>query len=128
MSGQAQNSNGKGTSRSGGLTFDDIRELIIRELRAEALPNDEQDTLMQAVSEMLMERATLELMKSIPPEVLVEFAEDDKDLQDPANAGLFMERVATKVPNAHDIVVTAIKDGLKDYQGYLDKELARDTQ
>ena len=80
---------------------------------------------MQVVGEALMERATLALMKSAPPELLIEFSEEGKDPRNPADTELFMQRIAERVPNAQDTVVAAIREGLADYQQYLDKELAK---
>jgi hypothetical protein len=113
------------TSTNAGLTFDDIRELIVRELRAEGLSKVEQDTLMQQVSEALMERATFALMKSAPPELLLELGQEGKDPHNPEDAAFFMQRIMQSVPNAQGIVVDAIKAGLFDYQQYLDGELAK---
>lgn len=105
------------------LTSDQVREIVIRELRAEELTKDEQDKLMQMVGEALMERATLELMKDVPKEVLIEISEDDKDLNDPDTVARMMQQIAHHVPEAENIVVNAIRAGLQDYQEHLDNEI-----
>lgn len=118
-------SNVGGTSGQDSTLLDDIRPLIIQELRAESLAPAEQDQLIVEIGEALLERATMALMESLPSEVLIEFSAEEKKLQDPETARSFMQRVAEHVPDAQGIVIAAIKEGLKDYQTYLDEEMAR---
>ena len=127
MTNQQTNSNSGSVGQQTLLSFGAIRDTIIRELRAESLLPAEQDKLIQEVGEALIERATLALMKSAPPELIVEFSEDGKDPRDPANANSFMQRIMQDVPDAQEVVANEIKAGLLDYQEYLDKELAKNS-
>ncbi len=128
MSARTNSDSGNASQPATAPTFDDVRDIVTRELRADNLSKAEQDTLMQQVGEALWERATFALMKNVPLEVFVEMSEAKKDPKNPADIAFFMQRISQHVPNAQDIIVNAIKAGLADYQEYLDKELAKSGQ
>lgn len=106
-------------------TFDDVRNLIIRELRADGLSEAEQNKLMQEVGSALIERVSLALMRHVPPEVLVKYGDTDVDMQKPDNAVAFLQSVTEHVPDMDAVVTKELKAGLKAYQDFLDKKVAQ---
>jgi hypothetical protein len=105
----------------------DIRELIIKELRAEALSPEEQETLMKEVQSALLERASLAIMRRVPPEILAEMSEEELMPKDPESANAIMQKLAAHVPDIEAVVTKELQDGLKAYQDYLDNEVEKVT-
>lgn len=101
--------------------FAEIRKIVISELRAEELSSGQQETLMKEVGEALLERATVVLLKEVPPEVLLELAEEDVDPEDPKNADAFLQKISPYVPNMQEILEREVKAGMQAYHEFLDK-------
>ena len=106
----------------------DIRGLIIKELRAEALNSEEQETLMQEVQSALLERVSLAIVRRIPPEVLAQISEEELLPKDAESASAVMQKLAEHVPDIEAVVTKELQDGLKSYQDYLDKEVEKAIQ
>ncbi len=106
----------------------DIRELIIKEPRAEALSPEEQETLIKEVQSALLERASLAIMRLVPPEVLAEMSEEELMPKDAESASVVMQKLAAHIPDIEAVVTKELQNGLKAYQDYLDKEVEKATR
>lgn len=91
---------------------EELRKRIIAELNIGHLTNEEQETVINKVSEVLMKRATLEVMRRIPEDQLDEL---DKLTEAEDGAGI-QKLVAKYVPNVEEVVTQAAKDGLAEHK------------
>ncbi len=106
------------------IVFENIRPVVARELRAEGLSSEQQNTLMQEVGEALLERVTTALLKQIPLGVLLEFTEKQEDSAEavPADVEEVLKMISQHVPNAEEIIQNEVKAGLQAYHSYLDAQ------
>lgn len=109
------------SNNSKAISFDEVRELVIRELRAGKLSKNEQDALMQKVGDALLERAMYGLLNRVPAEKLIELSEDDMKPDDPEKFAQFLQMLASYVPNMQEVIEEEIRAGMKSYQDFLDK-------
>jgi ATP phosphoribosyltransferase len=97
-----------------------IHARIVAELEIDHLTTEEQDQIVQALGEVLLERATYEVMKLIPEheyETLDTFAEEGKD-------GDMQELIKKYVGNIENIVAQAVQDGIAEHKRLVAEEVA----
>jgi hypothetical protein len=96
--------------------IDALREKIVSELQADALPEEEQNQLIVDLTDALLERATLTLMSKLPPEVLNDVA-DNEELQ--ADAAAMEALYRQHVPDMDAVVQAAFQEGIAVYKNSL---------
>jgi hypothetical protein len=91
---------------------DQLRERIVAELNIGHLASDEQEHVINKVSEVLLKKATFEVMRRIPGDVL-----DELDrLADKEDAEAVRTLVRQHVPDVDDVVARAAKEGLDEHK------------
>ncbi|MFM2414848.1 MAG: hypothetical protein RI911_541 [Candidatus Parcubacteria bacterium] len=97
-----------------------IHARIVAELEIDHLTPAEQDQIVEALGEVLLERATYEVMRHIPEseyETLDTFAEQGKEAE--------MQALIQKyVSNIEHIVAQAVQDGIAEHKRLVAEEVA----
>lgn len=104
--------------------FEQIRPIIVRELRAEGLTPEQQDTLMKEVGEALLQRVTTALLKKVPPSALFSIGElggDDTELLEKDQEQV-LRLLSQYAPDAEEVIQTEVQAGLQAYHAYLDSQ------
>ncbi len=98
----------------------DIHARIIEELSIGHLTPQEQDQIVEALGEVLLERATYEVMRSIPEseyETLDALTEQGRDAD--------MQAIIRKyVPHIEEVVARAVQDGIAEHKRLVSEEVA----
>jgi Protein of unknown function (DUF5663) len=101
------------------LNQDDVRGRIVAELEIDHLTQEEQDQIVEALGEVLLERATFEVMRLIPEseyETLDELTEAGRDED--------MQAIIRKyVPNVEEVVAQAVQDGIDEHKRLVAEEV-----
>ena len=100
---------------------EELRKRIVAELNIGHLTDDEQEKVINKVSEVLMKRATLEVMRRIPEDQL-----DELDKLTEAEDGAGIQKLGAKyVPNVEEVVTQAAKDGLAEHKRLVTELVAK---
>ncbi len=94
------------------LNLEELKARIIAELNIGHLPAEEQDQVINTVSQVLLKRATLAIMQRIPAEKLDEL---DK-LSDAQDSAAIQKLVAEYVPDAEAVATQAAQEGLAEHK------------
>jgi ATP phosphoribosyltransferase len=101
------------------LNPEDIRATIVTELQIDHLSEDEQNQIVEALGEVLLERATYEVMRNIPEseyETLDKLTEEGRDED--------MQAIIRKyVPNVEAVVAQAVQDGIAEHKRLVMEEV-----
>jgi ATP phosphoribosyltransferase len=99
----------------------EIRTRIIEDLDLAHLSKDEQDQVIEALGEVLLERATYEIMRRIPDEdleALDALAEDGTD-------EAMQEAIKKHVPDVEQVVMNAVREGIEEHKRLVAEEMER---
>jgi ATP phosphoribosyltransferase len=92
---------------------------IVEELHIEHLTTEEQNQIVEALGEVLLERATYEVMRNIPEseyETLDKLTEEGRDED--------MQAIIRKyVPNVEAVVAQAVQDGIAEHKRLVMEEV-----
>lgn len=100
-----------------------VRAMMIAELQIDHLSPDEQDTIINALGEMLLERATYAVMSMVPDSeyaLLDTYAEQGDDTSLQAHISKF-------VPNVEQVVASAVRDGIAEHKRLVAEEVAKQS-
>jgi ATP phosphoribosyltransferase len=101
------------------LNPEDIRATIVAELAIDHLTTEEQDQIVEALGEVLLERATYEVMRQIPEheyEALDSLTEQGRDED--------MQAIIRKyVPEVEAVVAQAVQDGIAEHKRLVMEEV-----
>ncbi len=93
---------------------------IVAELAIDHLSQEEQDQIVEALGEVLLERATYEVMRAIPEseyEALDKFTEEGREED--------MQLVIRKyVPNVEEVVARAVQEGITEHKRLVAEEVS----
>lgn len=90
----------------------ELRNKIITELNIGHLSAEEQEEVIAAVSDMLVKKVTLEVMRLIPDGAQKELDE----LADKGDIEELQKIVAVYVPNIQEVVTRAAQEGLAEHK------------
>jgi len=102
------------------MSQDEIKAKIVAELNIGHLADEEQTEIVSGLSQVLLDGATLAVMKSVPEEELRRVDELTEAGQGEAAQALILKAV----PNAQEVMMQAISDGLNEYK----QRLAADSE
>ena len=98
----------------------DIHARIVAELQIDHLSQEEQDQIVEALGEVLLERATYEVMRVIPEseyETLDRLTAEGREED--------MQAIIKRyVPNVEQIVAQAVQDGIAEHKRLVSEEVA----
>lgn len=102
------------------LNVEELKAKIIAELGIENLPESEQLTIINDVSQMLLRRATFAIMRLLPPEVVdeVDRLTEAKDLKG------VRALVLKHVPNVEEVAVQAARTALDEHKQLVAEQAA----
>lgn len=94
------------------LNAEQVRDLIIQDLNIGHLSKKEQDEIIEGLNEVLQKRATIEVLKHMPESAAARLsALIDAEKQEEAQ-----KFIREMVPNAQDIVIQAMRDGIQEHK------------
>ncbi len=94
------------------LDKEQLRSQIVAELNIAHLEPDEQENVINKVSEVLLKKATFEVMRRIPADAL-----DELDrLADSDDAEAVRALVKQHVPDVDSVVADAAREGLEEHK------------
>ncbi|MBI5456202.1 hypothetical protein HY969_00510 [Candidatus Kaiserbacteria bacterium] len=94
------------------ITPEDLRSLIIAELSLGHLSENEQDQIIGELGRVLLDRATLEVMKLVPSEAF-EVVDELIDKEMYADA---QELIQKHVPNMETVMMEAVRAGIEEHK------------
>lgn len=99
----------------------DMKAIMVAELQIEHLQPEEQDALIEAIGEMLLERATYAVMSAVPE---TEYATLDAYAEKGDDASL-QAHISKFVPNVEQVVAQAVRDGIAEHKRLVAEEVAK---
>jgi hypothetical protein len=96
-----------------------MRAQIIAELNLEHLSEAEQNDIIEALGDVLLERATSAVMAQVPED---RFAELD-DLAEHATDGVLQDKLRELVPHIENVVATAVREGIAEHKRLVEEEM-----
>jgi ATP phosphoribosyltransferase len=97
----------------------EVRDRIVSELQIGHLAREEQDQIVEALGEVLLERATYEVMRRIPES---EFERLDQMTESGDDEGI-QKVIRTHVPNVEEVVGQAVQDGIAEHKRLVAEEV-----
>jgi len=94
------------------ISSEEIKKNIITELNIGHLTEEEQTSVVSALSDVLLERATLSVFQTLSEEELLridELTESGKEKE-------AQELVLQLVPQSQEIILQAVREGLTEYK------------
>lgn len=104
---------------------EELRALIVDELRLQGLSTDAQNSAIQTVSNALLERASLAVLSRLPIETVEELSKLSSD--EKADA-IISEALKSKAKEMQEVIQETLRDGLKKYHEFLDTEMKTDAR
>lgn len=105
------------------LRAEELRAQIIAELSLEHLSEEEQNQIIESLGEVLLERATYEVLERIPEEKM-----DELDaLGEHGSDTLLQEKIREYVPNIEEVVAQAVKDGIAEHKRLVAEQMEQGT-
>jgi hypothetical protein len=101
---------------------DALRTQIIVELSLEHLSEEEQNEIIDSLGEVLLERATFEVMEMIPEdqmEVLDGLADTGTDLD-------IQNKIREFVPNVEEVIANAVREGIAEHKALVAEEMQKE--
>lgn len=101
-----------GVMGAGGIDPQQLKQQIIEELNIGHLTESEQNQIIEMLGDVLLERATYEVMQLIPEgnmkelDVLAEHASDT----------LLQQKIREFVPNVEEVVADAVRAGIEEHK------------
>jgi hypothetical protein len=111
------------TSVVAGLDPEALRVQIIKELNIGHLLESEQNQIIEALGDVLLERATYEVMQQIPESSMAELdilAEHGSDT-------LLQQKIREFVPNVEQVVAAAVREGIDEHKRLVAEEVAKES-
>lgn len=100
------------------LSAEDLRALIVHELRLDGLATEKQNEIIEQVSRALLERASIAVMSRLP----IETVERISNLPGDEQAGaLLNEAYASSNDNLKEVVRDSLHEGLQKYKHFVDE-------
>jgi hypothetical protein len=93
------------------LSPEELRSKLTKELDIENLPKEDQDAIISRLGNIVQERATLEVLKQLPPEKHDEFA----TIAEKGTPEEISEYLSQAIPNMHQIASDAIETEVQKY-------------
>ncbi len=88
------------------ITYEQLKKEILKELKIDHLPENDQKKIVEKLGEVILQRLSLELLKSLPEDKKEEF----KKLSDTGDLPVLYDLVRAELPNSDEIIANAIKD------------------
>lgn len=102
------------------MPIEELKTLIVTELNIGHLDDAEQDTIISQLSDVLLKRATLAVMRLIP-----EGERDALDKLVEAGDGAGMQALISKyVPNVEQVMREAVRAGIDEHKQLLSEAVA----
>lgn len=98
-----------------------IRAMMIAELQIDHLTQDEQDSIIDALGEMLLERATYAVMHLVPDS---EYSALDA-LAAQGDDVTLQARISSFVPNIEQVVSQAVREGIAEHKRLVAEEISK---
>jgi hypothetical protein len=106
-----------------GLDPEALRAQIISELNIGHLTEAEQNQIIEALGDVLLELATYEVMQLIPEGKMAELdilAEHGSDT-------LLQQKIREFVPNVEQVVAQAVREGIEEHKRLVAEEVAKES-
>jgi hypothetical protein len=103
------------------LSFHSVRRQIIQELDISHLTKEEQHDVINALGEVLLERATYEVMSLVPEDVLKEL----DALAVAKDYAAIQEKIRATVPNIDEVVKQAVHEGIREHVRLVKEEVSK---
>lgn len=102
---------------------DEIRARIIADLELAHLTKDEQDQIIEALGEVLLERATYEVMSRIPEDAL----ESLDALAESSTDDAMQAAIKKYVPDVEEVVMRAVSEGIEEHKRLVAQEVEKEA-
>jgi hypothetical protein len=112
-----------GVAHVAGLDPEQLKQQIIGELNIGHLLEREQNQIIDALGDVLLERATYEVMQQIPESSMAELdilAEHGSDT-------LLQQKIREFVPNVEQVVAAAVREGIEEHKRLVAEEVAKES-
>lgn len=101
---------------------DALRAQIIDELNIGHLTEDEQNQIVEALGDVLLERATYAVMERLSEQQLAEL----DTLAEHASDALLQQKIAEFVPDAGEVIAAAVREGIEEHKRLVAEEVGKD--